>query len=124
MPVSPDRVDYLDELCPELPDFLSQPRPAGSSRDAFLHVRPSSVRRVIEELATRLGDRADVRPAGELFDRIGPRLKDRLGDVVVLPSPGRQVWLRVAAANEQWFLGQHGGLTPDEPSTYLAQFQL
>ena len=41
--VSPDRVDYLDELWPELPAMLSQPRPAGSSRDAFLHVRPEHV---------------------------------------------------------------------------------
>jgi hypothetical protein len=33
--VSPERVDYLDELWPELPTRLSQLRPAGSSRDVF-----------------------------------------------------------------------------------------
>jgi hypothetical protein len=119
--VSPERVDYLDELWPGLPALLSQPRPAGSSRDAFLHVRDGQVPTVIEQLATRLGDRAEVRPAAELFHRPGPRLRARLGDVAVLSAPGRQAWLRSAAANERWFLGQHGGREPVETSTYLAQ---
>jgi hypothetical protein len=119
--VGPDRVDYLDDLWPELPSLLSHPRPAGSARDAFLHVRKGHVERVIDELSIRLAERAVVRPAGELFDWIGPRLRDRLGDVAVLPSPGRQVWMRRAAATEQWFLGQHGGLTSAETGTYLAR---
>jgi hypothetical protein len=128
--VSPDRVDYLDELWPELPAMLSQPRPAGSSRDAFLHVRPEHVDTVLAELPARLGDGvgaadgaggARVLPAAELFDRIGPRLAARLGQVAVLAAPGREVWLRSAAANERWFRGQHGGLDPAETETYLAE---
>ena len=73
-------------------------------------MREGDVETVIGELSERLGDRAEVRPAEELFDRIGPRLRARLGDVAVLAAPGRQVWLRQAAANEGWFRGQHGGL--------------
>jgi hypothetical protein len=119
--VSPARVDYLEEVWSELPTLLSHPRPAGSSRDAFLHVRPGHVDEVIEELAVRLDGRAEVRRAAELFERLGPRLAARLGDVAVLSSPGRQVWLRTAAANERWFLGQHGGLEGVETSTYLAE---
>jgi hypothetical protein len=119
--VSPDRVDYLDDLWPDLPTRLSQPRPAGSSRDVFLHVHAEHVVTVIHELAARLEGRAKVRPAGELFDQIGPRLKARLGDVAVLPVAGRQAWLRSAAANEQRFRGQHGGLHEAETSTYLAR---
>jgi hypothetical protein len=119
--VGPDRVDYLDDLWPELPTLLSQPRPAGSSRDVFLHVDAEHVVTVIHELSARLEGRAEVRHAGELFDRIGPRLKARLGDVVVLPVAGRQAWLRSAAANEQRFRGQHGGLHEAETSTYLAR---
>ncbi len=119
--VSPDRVDYLDDLWPALPSLLSHPRPAGSSRDAFLHVRNDHVATVIRELSARLRDRADVRPAAELFARIGPRLAQRLGDVAVLPSPGRQVWLRAATANERWYRGQHGGLESAETATYLAE---
>jgi hypothetical protein len=119
--VGPDRVDYLDDIWPDLPGLLSQPRPAGSSRDVFLHVRAEHVDTVIRELSARLDGRAEVRPAGELFERIGPRLKARLGDVAVLPVTGRQAWLRSAAAHEQRFRGQHGGLHEAETSTYLAR---
>ena len=62
-----------------------------------------------------------MRPAAELFPAAGPRLTERLGDVVVLPAAGRQAWLASAKANEQWFKGQHGGLDPAETSTYLAR---
>jgi hypothetical protein len=41
--------------------------------------------------------------------------------VAVLPVRGRQAWLRSAAANEQRFRGQHGGLHEAETSTYLAR---
>jgi Type I phosphodiesterase / nucleotide pyrophosphatase len=119
--VGPDRVDYLDDLWPELPSLLSQQRPAGSSRDVFLHVHAEHVPTVIDELSARLGGRAEVRRAGELFEWIGPRLKSRLGDVAVLPADSRQAWLRSAAANEQRFRGQHGGLHEAETSTYLAR---
>lgn len=119
--VSPDRVDYLDVLWPQLPELLSQPRPAGSSRDVFLHVAAGRVAEVIDGLAARLGERAEVRPAGDFFPDAGPRLRERLGDVVVLPAPGRQAWLQGAAANERWWRGQHGGRSPDETATYLAE---
>jgi hypothetical protein len=119
--VSPERLDYLDDLWPELPSLLAHRRPAGSSRDAFLHVRAEQAETVIAGLTDRLGERARVLPAADLFDAIGPRLQARLGDVAVLPAPGRQVWLRSAAANERWFRGQHGGLDPAEASTYLAR---
>ena len=41
--VGPDRVGYLDDLWPELSTLLSQSRPAGSSRDVFLHVHAEHV---------------------------------------------------------------------------------
>lgn len=119
--VDPERVDYLDDLWPGLPGLLSQPRPAGSSRDAFLHVRPDHREHVIDELSARLQGRAEVVPAAELFARLGPRLETRLGNVAVLPAAGRQAWLRRAAANERWWRGQHGGRHADETSTYLAE---
>ena len=119
--VSPNRVDYLDELWPQLPALLSQPRPAGSSRDLFLHVAPGQLEAVIDGLRDRLGDRAQVGPAAELFGSIGPRLAARLGDVAVLPAAGRQAWMRSAAAGERWFRGHHGGFEDQEALTYLAE---
>jgi predicted AlkP superfamily pyrophosphatase or phosphodiesterase len=117
--VAPDRVDYLDEIWPQLGSHLTQSKPAGSARDAFLHVRDPET--VIAELSSRLGDRAEVRPAASLFDHVGERLAARLADVVVLPAAGREAWLRSAAGVERQFRGHHGGLHPDETATYLAR---
>jgi hypothetical protein len=119
--VAPDRVDYLDELWPELTSYLTQPKPAGSARDVFLHVREPET--VIAALSERLGERAEVRPAASLFDAVGERLAARLADVVVLPAAGREAWLRSAAGVEQHFRGHHGGLDPAETATYLAQLR-
>lgn len=119
--VAPDRVDYLDELWPGLPGLLSHAHPAGSARDCFLHVQAEHIDAVVTTLADRLDGRAEVRPAASLFPRVGPRLAARLADVVVLPGPGRQAWLRSAAGPEQHFRGHHGGLDPAETGTYLAQ---
>ncbi|HLJ03278.1 MAG TPA: alkaline phosphatase family protein [Solirubrobacteraceae bacterium] len=122
--VDPSRVDYVDDLWPELTELLTQPQPAGSSRDMFLHVGAEHVDHVIAELAVRLEGRASVRRAESVFASIGPRLQARLGDVLVLPAPGHQVWLRSAAANETWFRGHHGGLEEVETSTYLAELSV
>jgi hypothetical protein len=122
--VSPERVDYVDELWPELRDHLLPLHPAGSARDLFLHVREGHTEEVVRGLAGVLGDRADVRPAADLFPDAGPRLAARLADVCVLPAEGRMAWLRSVAAVEQRFRGHHGGLHPRETATYLASASL
>jgi hypothetical protein len=118
VPVDPERVDYLDELWPELPRWLAQ-RPAGSSRDVFLHTVPGAAETVIAGLAERLGDRAQVRPAEGLFAAIGPALRARMADVCVLPAAGRTAWLRSAPNVAATFRGHHGGLHPDETETWV-----
>jgi predicted AlkP superfamily pyrophosphatase or phosphodiesterase len=112
--VDPERLDLLDDIWPELP--LRRP-PAGSARDCFLHVDdPEHVRLQLQE---RLEDRATVHLARELFGPIGPRLEARLGDVCVLPAPGRMAWLRAYPSHERRFHGHHGGRTPAEVETWL-----
>ena len=118
--VHPDRVDYLDELWPELSEHLTQ-RAAGSCRDVFLHVESQSAEHVIEQLSARLDDRAYVCPAAELFTDPGPKLLARLGDIAVLPADGREAWLKATPSVETWNLGQHGGRTSAETATYLAR---
>ena len=107
---SPERVDWLDELWPELPALLTH-RPAGSARDVFLHTREPE--ELIAGLAERL-EGAVVRRASELVAP-GPRL----ADVCVLPAPGRMAWLRSAADHATRFRGHHGGLHPDETDTWV-----
>jgi hypothetical protein len=116
--VDPEQVDQLDELWPELPGLLTQ-RPAGSSRDVFLHTVPGAAGAVAAGLAERLGGRAEVRLAATLFEAIGPRLRERLGDVCVLPADGRTAWLRAAPNVAAAFRGHHGGLHPDETETWV-----
>jgi len=116
-------LDELDVIWPELPDRLrrdpgGQPLwPAGSARDCFLHVDDPAA--VAGELAERLGDRAEVRLAAELFPGAGPRLRERLADVCVLPAPGRMAWVRAFPSHERRFRGHHGGLTPAEAETWV-----
>jgi len=126
--VSPERVDYLDDLWPPLRARLAQP-PAGSSRDCFLHTVPGAAPGVVTALQARLGDRGEARLVSDLvaegaFGDAGPRLRARLGDVCVLPAAGRQAWVRAAASVEQHFRGQHGGLHPDEVETWLGALPL
>ena len=116
VPVDPARVDYLDELWPELPRLLTH-APAGSSRDVFLHT--TAPEEVAAGLAVRLGDRADVRLVEDLFETVGPALRARLADVCVLPAHGRTAWLRSHAGVAQTFRGHHGGLDPDEIESWV-----
>jgi hypothetical protein len=109
-------IDFLDVLWPPL---LEQLRfgPAGSARDCFLHVREPEL--VVAELGMRLGERADVRLAAELFPDAGPRLTERLADVCVLPAPGRMAWLEAFPSHQLRFKGHHGGRTPPEAQTWV-----
>ena len=107
---NPFRVDWLDELWPELPELLTH-RPAGSPRDVFLHTREPDA--VIEGLASRL-EGAQVLRASDLVAP-GPRL----ADVCVLPAAGRMAWLRRYEGRSTSFRGHHGGLHPDETDTWV-----
>jgi hypothetical protein len=121
--VNPFRVDYLDDLWPGIAGLLRH-RPAGSARDVFLHAVPGAADELRAGLAETLGDRGEVHAAADLFPDAGPRLRERLADVCVLPGPGRMAWLRSAAASERVFRGHHGGLHPDEIDTWAGLLDL
>lgn len=123
--VAPERIDLLDVLWPELADVLTA-EPAGSARDVFLHVREDAVERTVAALADALGDHATVHRSETLFTAtIGPRLRERLAPVCVLPAPGRMAWLRSHADQPQLrFRGNHGGRTPEESISTLGTIEL
>ena len=54
------------------------------------------------------------------FGAAGPRLRERVGDVVVLPRPGGTVWWREPGRFDMLFRGHHGGLSPEEMLIPLA----
>ena len=92
--VDPAQTDYLEDFYPELPGLLHPAVPAGSARDVFLHLRDGHAKEVARELGERLDGRAAVHVTADLVERgifgktVGPRLRERLGDVCVLPAPG------------------------------------
>jgi hypothetical protein len=131
--VDPARTMYVNQLWPEIGEHLRHGArgrplaPAGSARDLFLHAAAGMRDHVVAELARRLDGRAEVRPAADLVAEglfgstaPGPRLRDRLGDVCVLPAPGETVWWREPGRYAMRFRGHHGGLTAEEAETFVA----
>jgi type I phosphodiesterase/nucleotide pyrophosphatase len=135
MQVHPATTVFVNERLPELGRHLRRGRdgrplaPAGSARDLFLHVLPDRGGDVVALLQELLGDTASVRPTAELvaegvFGDAGPRLLERVGDVVVLPGPRGTVWWREPGRFDMRFRGHHGGLSPAEMLIPLAALPL
>jgi predicted AlkP superfamily pyrophosphatase or phosphodiesterase len=131
VPVDPATTVFVNERWPEITTHLRHGRnsrplaPAGSARDLFLHVLPGHVDEVVARLAGIVGERAAVLPTAELladgvFGEATPRLRERVGDVVVLPRPGDTVWWREPGRFDMAFHGHHGGLSPEEMLIPLA----
>ncbi|MEA2276968.1 MAG: hypothetical protein QOC78_1928 [Solirubrobacteraceae bacterium] len=129
--VDPQRTVFVNESWPELSELLARGRdghvlaPAGSARDLFLHCRPETIDEVVDGLASRLGERAEVRRVDELvaagwFGPVGERLRAVLADVCVLPADGETVWWREPGRFDMRFRGHHGGLSEDEARTQVA----
>src|SRR3954468_7313611 len=130
--VDPARTRFVNELWPGLRAHLRHDRrgrplaPAGSARDLFLHTMPGARDHVVATLRGLLADRAAVDATDELVAEglfaapPGPRLRERLGDVCVLPAPGETVWWRERGRFDMRFRGHHGGLTPDEAHPLVA----
>jgi hypothetical protein len=94
--------------------------PAGSSRDVFLHAKEGCSERLVAALDELLGESAEVRTQSELIEAgvFGPepsqRLRERLGDVAVLPVYGTSVFWHTPGRFVQALWANHGGLTPQE----------
>lgn len=127
--ISPERTSYVNVVWPELAGRLlhgadGKPlAPAGSARDLFLHVLPDRLDEVHAELASRLEGKADVRRTDDgLFPALTEPLRERLANLVVLPHPGEAAYWLDPPWFEQRFLGQHGGLSPDEVEIPLVRW--
>jgi Type I phosphodiesterase / nucleotide pyrophosphatase len=124
--ISPARTTYVNLAWPELARHLATGAdgrplaPAGSARDLFLHVLPGRLDEVAAQLGRLLEGKADVERVDSLVDDglFGPdvseTLRSRLANLVVLPFAGEAVYWLEPGRFEQTFLGQHGGLSPDE----------
>jgi hypothetical protein len=130
--VDPAGARFVNELWPRIGTHLRRGArgrplaPAGSARDLFLHTAPGSHAHVVGRLRELIGDHAEVHATADLIAEgvfpapPGPRLRERLGDVCVLPAPGETVWWREPGRFDMRFRGHHGGLTPGEAHTLVA----
>jgi Type I phosphodiesterase / nucleotide pyrophosphatase len=130
--VDPARTRFVNLFWPGIRAHLRHDRrgrplaPAGSARDLFLHTAPGEQGHVVDVLRDLLGDLAQVHATDDLVAEglfagpPGPRLRERVGDVCVLPAPGETVWWRERGRFGMRFRGHHGGLTPDEAHTHVA----
>ena len=126
--VDPKTTILLNRLCPELPNRIKKNKrgelliPAGSCRDFFLHIEEEFLHQTQRELQEKLHGVADVVFTQELLEKgffgskpVSQRLKERIGNLVVLPYKGENVfWHFEKHRFEQHFYGAHGGLTAEE----------
>lgn len=104
--------------------------PAGSPRDMFLYIKDELLEEAQTFLAPRLEGKADVVQTETLIDEgyFGPdvtsRLRERAGNLVILPYRYEAVWWYEKGKFEQRFYGHHGGLTPEEMETVLYSYEI
>jgi hypothetical protein len=130
-PVDPQTTVLLNWEIPGLERYLKRTgrgQPilfAGSPRDFFLHVREARLDELREQLTEHLSGIADVVPVSELIEQgyFGPvvtdRLRERVGNLVILPARGETVYWYESGRFSMGSRGSHGGLTPEEMETGL-----
>ena len=137
MAVSPQKTFYLNREAREIERYLKTNQkgqflvPAGSARDMFLYIEDEHVDRAITYLQERLAGRAEIYRTQELLaqhffglNQPSPEFLSRVGNVVILPYRHESVWWYEEGRFRMHFLGNHGGLTPEEMHIPLALLPL
>lgn len=145
-----DKTIYLTDRCPKLARWMRCDQrgelliPAGGPRDFFLHVRTEAIAEAEAYLMETLEDcvtvcRTERLIAQGYFGAVGPRLRDRLGNLILLPHKhytihwqptwrdrmGRLIRMADQRFALPWLppslqtlarstIGHHGGLTEEE----------
>jgi predicted AlkP superfamily pyrophosphatase or phosphodiesterase len=133
MEVSPSTTFYLNREAREIERYLKTNQkghflvPAGSARDMFLHIEDEHLDEAIAYLEKRLAGRAEVHRTQELLAQHffglhepSPEFLSRVGNAVILPYQNGSVWWYEEGRFKMSFLGNHGGLTPEEMHIPLA----
>ncbi|MCA9691441.1 MAG: alkaline phosphatase family protein, partial [Myxococcales bacterium] len=124
--VDPARTVYVDDRVPALSRWLRRASdgrplvPGGSPRDLFLYVQPGRVDEARSALERALADCATVHASAELFEAgvfgpsPSPRLRARVGDLLILPRANEMVFWRGDGRFVQSKRGHHGGMSAEE----------
>ncbi|MBP7074428.1 MAG: alkaline phosphatase family protein [Rhabdochlamydiaceae bacterium] len=125
--IDPKTTIYLNQKFPTLESKLKKGAdghvlsPAGSCRDYFLHVKPSHIMDVLNELKEGLQEAAWVCLTAELIEKgfFGPQgishaCQKRMGEIAIIAKGSHSIWWYEKGRFEQNLHAMHGGLTPDE----------
>ncbi|MBC8503470.1 MAG: alkaline phosphatase family protein [Anaerolineales bacterium] len=112
-----DDPKYLYKNHPQLDEMLHL-KPTGENRLMFLYVRPGELNAVKEYFdQTWPGQFSLLDPEHAIENglfgsgEMHPRLRERLGDLVVIPHENAYLWW---GDKDNFLRGRHGGLTPEE----------
>lgn len=118
---------YINEQLPQIADSLPvSPTgrtiyPNGSPRDMFLHVKPERRAEMLALLQEHYSEIAEIMTVDDALalGLFGPEpvsdiLRQRLGDILVLPHDGEFIFWRERGVMENHSQGHHGGLAASE----------
>ena len=122
---APDAI-YLDEQLPALKQWLKTNQrgqlltPAGGPRDTFLYVKAEHLTEAYQALSHLLQGKAAVHYTSQLLTdgffgkNPSQRLRERLGDLMLLPQGDRLLGWSDNGSQRIHYKGHHGGLSSDE----------
>ena len=126
-PTNPSTTLYLNQAFPGIEASFRQTRQGkpvlfgGSPRDLFLYIQDERLEETHARLAQALAGRAEVHRTADLLAQglfgqqpVSERLKERLGNLVILPYAGESVGWYEKDRFEMKYFGHHGGLSPQE----------
>jgi hypothetical protein len=134
--VDPKTTLYLNRAFPGFEKFIKTTNagkllvPGGSCRDMFLYIKEEHLDEVQAMLAEKLSGKADVvrtadlAEAGYFGPNVTPRLRERMGNLVILTYRHESVWWYEKGKYEQKYYGHHGGLTPQEMEIPLLALEI
>jgi hypothetical protein len=134
--VNPQTTVYLNRAFPGIEKFIRSNAsgqllvPGGSCRDMFLYIKEEHLDETQAMLAAGLAGRADVVRTADLAaqgyfgDNFTPRLRERMGNLVILTYRYESVWWYEKGKYEQKYYGHHGGLTPQEMEIPLLALEI
>lgn len=100
--------------------------PGGSGRDISLYIEQSYIEQVKNILLKPLTGKAKVVLVNDFLKtepindkRVSPKYTDSLGDILILPEPRYRFWWKELGESKKKYVGNHGGLTPEETETPL-----
>ncbi|MBL4933286.1 alkaline phosphatase family protein [Clostridium paridis] len=116
---------YINEMIPDIDKYLVKNKngdimsPTGYTRDLILHVKEENLSFLKELLKKELKELAEVYTFEELtkigfFNNPSKRLKERCGNLIILPRGNTNIWWYEKDVFEIILKGVHGGANKNE----------